>query len=92
MEFLQAETYGGIALFSFLKHFCIYKNASSPLTQQFYYCDNSTLIKQLQHDQSNKPVPNQTFLTDYNAHMTLWSTIEQILGDLSILHMKVHQD
>ena len=92
MESLRAKTYGRIAHITFLKHFHIYKNISSPPNQQFYYCDTSTLIKRLQQNQYNKPFPNQCSLADYDVHMTLWSIIDQNLGNLSILHVKGHQD
>eukprot|EP00957_Ditylum_brightwellii_P076821 5839251-Ditylum_brightwellii.AAC.1 len=58
MVSLQAETYGGITLFFFLQYFHIFKNMSTPLNRQFYYCDNSTLMKCLQHDQTNNPFPD----------------------------------
>jgi hypothetical protein len=71
MESLRAETYGGIALFTFLKHYRIYNEISQPPNLQRYYCDNSTLIKRLKEDQKGKPYPSQYIQADYDAHMTL---------------------
>eukprot|EP00957_Ditylum_brightwellii_P139338 10619361-Ditylum_brightwellii.AAC.1 len=65
---------------------------SPPPNQQFYYCNTSTLIKRLQQNQYNKPFPNQCSLADYDVYMTLWSIIDQNLGNLSIIHVKGHQD
>eukprot|EP00957_Ditylum_brightwellii_P089891 6845803-Ditylum_brightwellii.AAC.1 len=62
-ESLQAETYGEIALFLFLQHFHIFKNTTTPPNHQLYYCNNSTVIKHLQHDQNNNPFPTNTPLT-----------------------------
>eukprot|EP00957_Ditylum_brightwellii_P138934 10590203-Ditylum_brightwellii.AAC.1 len=44
MESLRAETYGGIAVFTFLKHYRMYYNILHPPNTQKYYCDNSMLI------------------------------------------------
>eukprot|EP00957_Ditylum_brightwellii_P096950 7383182-Ditylum_brightwellii.AAC.1 len=76
MESLRAETYGGIALFLSLQHFHIFKNTTTSPNHQFYYCDNSTLIKYLQHDQTNNPFLNQYYLANYDAHITLHSIIK----------------
>eukprot|EP00957_Ditylum_brightwellii_P177912 13551396-Ditylum_brightwellii.AAC.1 len=92
MESLQAETYGGISLFLFLQHVCVFKNTTTPPNHQLYYCDNSTLIKYLQQDQSNNPFPNQYSLADYTTHMTLQSIIKLTPGNLSIWHVRGHQD
>eukprot|EP00957_Ditylum_brightwellii_P208679 15358485-Ditylum_brightwellii.AAC.1 len=53
MESLQAETYGGLAFFTFIKYFCIYKNTSNPTDSQHYFCDNLTLITHLKYDQQS---------------------------------------
>eukprot|EP00957_Ditylum_brightwellii_P000386 30129-Ditylum_brightwellii.AAC.1 len=58
MESLKAETYGGIAVFTFLKHYRIYYEISDPPSKQKYYCDNSTLIRRLKYDQSETHYPS----------------------------------
>ena len=92
MESLRAETYGAIALFSFLKHYRIYFNITDIPTVQRYYCDNITLIKRLKSDTTIKPYPSQFIQADYDAHMALQFAIKEIPGDLIITHVKGHQD
>eukprot|EP00957_Ditylum_brightwellii_P182375 13893291-Ditylum_brightwellii.AAC.1 len=92
MESLQAETYGEIALFLFLQHFCIFKNTTTPPHQQLYYCNNSTLIKRLQQGQISNPFSNQYSLTDHDTHMALQNVIELTPGDISMHHVRGHQD
>eukprot|EP00957_Ditylum_brightwellii_P101337 7722665-Ditylum_brightwellii.AAC.1 len=41
MESFRAETYRGIAVFTFLKHTRIYYDILNPPNTQKYYCDNS---------------------------------------------------
>jgi hypothetical protein len=92
MESLRAETYGAIALFTFLKQYRIYFNITDIPKIQQYYCDNITLIKQLQSDNTMKPYPSQYIQADYDAHMALQSAIKEIPGSLTVTHVKGHQD
>eukprot|EP00957_Ditylum_brightwellii_P025466 1925305-Ditylum_brightwellii.AAC.1 len=92
MESLRGETYGEIAIFLFLYYFRIYTNTSTPPNRQYYYTDNSTLIKRLQQDTKSKPYPNQYTLTNYNVHTTILNLIKQSAGKLSFQHLKGHQD
>eukprot|EP00957_Ditylum_brightwellii_P044664 3386221-Ditylum_brightwellii.AAC.1 len=57
MESLRAETYGGIAVFNFLKHYRLYYEISEPPILQKYYCDDSTLISRLKYNQTGAHYP-----------------------------------
>eukprot|EP00957_Ditylum_brightwellii_P039048 2951196-Ditylum_brightwellii.AAC.1 len=92
MESLRAETYGGIAVFTFLKHYRIYYDTSDPPNKQKYYCDNSTLIRRLKYDQTEPHYPSQNTQADYDAHMTLQKIMQELTGEMEIIHVKGHQD
>eukprot|EP00957_Ditylum_brightwellii_P198270 15108418-Ditylum_brightwellii.AAC.1 len=92
MESLRAETYGGITVFTFLKHYRIYYNISDPPNKQKYYCDNSKLICRLKYDQTEPHYLSQNNQADYNAHMTLQNIMQELPGEMEIIHVKGHQD
>eukprot|EP00957_Ditylum_brightwellii_P061790 4689085-Ditylum_brightwellii.AAC.1 len=73
MESLRAETYGAIALFAFLKKYRIYYNITDIPKTQRYYCDNITLIKRLQSDNTMKPYPANIYrqITTHIWHYNL---------------------
>ena len=92
MESLRAETYGGIAVFTFPKNYRIYYDISHPPNTQKYYCDNSTLIQRLKYDQTEPPYPSQNTQADYDAHLTLRKLLQELPGEMEIIHVKGHQD
>eukprot|EP00957_Ditylum_brightwellii_P032536 2465366-Ditylum_brightwellii.AAC.1 len=57
MKLLQAETYRGIAVFNFLRHYRIFYEILEPPILQKYYYDNFTLISRLKYDQTGAQYP-----------------------------------
>ena len=92
MESLQAETYRGIAVFNFIKHYRIYYEILEPPNLQKYYCDNSTLINRLKYNQTGEQYSSLYTQADYGTHMTLAKIIQETPGPLEIAHVKGHQD
>eukprot|EP00957_Ditylum_brightwellii_P207890 15354983-Ditylum_brightwellii.AAC.1 len=86
MESLRAETYSGIEVFTFLKHYRTYYEILDPPFTQNYYCDNSTLIRRLKYNQTKANYPSFYTQADYDAHMTSAKIIKDTPGNLKIVH------
>eukprot|EP00957_Ditylum_brightwellii_P204444 15339289-Ditylum_brightwellii.AAC.1 len=92
MESLQVETYEGIAVFNFIKHYRIFYEISEPPILQKYYCDNFTLISRLKYNQTGSQYPSLYTQAKYDVHMTLVKLVQDTSGTLEIAHVKGHQD
>eukprot|EP00957_Ditylum_brightwellii_P000781 61857-Ditylum_brightwellii.AAC.1 len=86
MKSLRAETYGGIAVFTFLEHYRTYYEILDPPFKQKHYCDNSTLICRLKYDQTEAHYPSLYTQADYDAHMALAKILRDLPGNLEIVH------
>eukprot|EP00957_Ditylum_brightwellii_P001204 94632-Ditylum_brightwellii.AAC.1 len=66
-EFLQSESYGGIALMSFIKSYRIYYNDTDIPETQNYCCDNITVINCIKEIKAAMISPTTHNLADYDV-------------------------
>eukprot|EP00957_Ditylum_brightwellii_P035846 2717001-Ditylum_brightwellii.AAC.1 len=93
MESLQAESLGVLSVLRFLLQYKKHFNVSITGDSTVHYCNNSTLCNRMQTMQQDQTTtPMQTIQSDWDVHMAIDETVQELQITLKTYHVYGHQD